>query len=939
MKAGFFFLTSILFCFAANAQNISISGRIIDAETNLAIPGGTISLKSIADTNQSFTTYSDAAGKYQFDQLRPDSFRLSISSIGYETLTRSVRVDSANVDMGNVSIPRSSKELTGVTVTASAAPATQKGDTVQFSANQFKVARDADAEALIRKMPGITVENGTVTAQGEQVRRVTIDGREFFGDDATAAMRNLPAEIIDKIQVFDRLSDQAQFTGVDDGNAQREINIVTKASMRNGQFGRIYAGYGTDSRYSTGGNMTFFNGTRRISIVGQANNINQQNFASQDLLGATSNPRQGGGQRGGGGGGNFRGGGGNNNFLVGQQNGISKTNAIGINFSDLWGKKVEVTGSYFFNNNDNTNNQLVNRELFITSDSSNFYDEQSLSNNNNYNHRFNMRIEYKIDSFNTIIFTPRVRLQKRESFANSMADLRDGARLLSQIKSNENTSSNAYNLEGELLWRHAFPKKGRTISFNVESEFDKDDRATYLESINRYFLNGGETDSLLQFTDEKSNGYQLEGNIAYTEPVGSKGQLQFNYRPSFEDNSADQRTFQYDSDANKYSIFDDALSNKLDNTYTRHNTGASYRIGDRDNSFSIGADYQYGILKGEQVFPQVTSVKRTFSNVLPNIRFQQKFSPKSNLRIFYRTRTNVPSVRQLQNVVNIRNILFPSTGNPDLNQDYTHNLITRYSYTNTAKKTSFFANIYLQNTQDYITNASFLLASDSVLSENVTLRKGARLTKPVNLDGYWNGRSFFTFSFPLAFIKSNLNLNAGASYARTPGLIENQTNISNNYNYNAGAVIASNISEYVDFTVSYSANFNRVKNSIRPELNDNYFNHSAGLQLNLLSKNGWIFQNDLNNQLFRGLSEEFNQDYWLWNMSAGKKLLKNQRGELRLSVFDLLKQNQAIRRNVTENYIEDVQNDVLQQYFMLTFTYNLRNFGTAASRAAKRNAN
>jgi hypothetical protein len=244
--------------------------------------------------------------------------------------------------------------------------------------------------------------------------------------------------------------------------------------------------------------------------------------------------------------------------------------------------------------------------------------------------------------------------------------------------------------------------------------------------------------------------------------------------------------------------------------------------------------------------------------------------------------------------------------------------------------------VYFQNTQNYITNASFLLGADSVISESVTLRKGARLTKPVNLDGYWNGRSFFTFSFPLGFIKSNLNLNAGASYARTPGLIENASNISNNYSYNAGAVIASNISEYVDFTVSYSANFNRVKNSIRPELNDNYFNHSAGLQLNLLSKNGWLFQNDLNNQLFRGLSEEFNQDYWLWNMSAGKKLLKDQRGELRLSVFDLLKQNQAIRRNVTENYIEDVQNDVLQQYFMLTFTYNLRNFGTAANRASNR---
>ncbi len=403
---GKILLSALLFFFGftAQAQNFTINGRAQDGETRSAIQGGTVILKSITDTNMLFTTYTDTAGRYQFDQLSADSFSVAISSIGYETILRNVNVDSMNVDMGVIEIPRSSKQLTGVTVTATTPPATQKGDIVQFSANQFKVARDADAEALIRKMPGITVENGTVTAQGEQVRRVTIDGREFFGDDATAAMRNLPAEIIDKIQVFDRLSDQAQFTGVDDGNAQREINIVTKASMRNGQFGRLYAGYGSDSRYSAGGNITFFNGTRRISIVGQTNNINQQNFASQDLLGATSNPRQGGagnrgsgGQRGGGG--NFRGGGGSNNFLVGQQNGISETNAIGINFSDLWGKKVEVTGSYFFNNNDNTNNQLVNRQLFITSDSSNFYDEQSLDNNNNFNHRFNMRMEYKIGFF------------------------------------------------------------------------------------------------------------------------------------------------------------------------------------------------------------------------------------------------------------------------------------------------------------------------------------------------------------------------------------------------------------------------------------------------------------------------------------------------------------------------------------------------------------
>jgi hypothetical protein len=290
----------------------------------------------------------------------------------------------------------------------------------------------------------------------------------------------------------------------------------------------------------------------------------------------------------------------------------------------------------------------------------------------------------------------------------------------------------------------------------------------------------------------------------------------------------------------------------------------------------------------------------------------------------------------LQDVVNIRNVLFPSVGNPNLLQDYNHTIVARYQFTNSAKRTSFFANLFLQNTQNYITNASYLVTQDSAISSSIKLRRGARLTKPVNLDGYWSARSFFTLGMPLNFIKSNLNLNSGVSYSRIPGLIDNVKNMSNSYNYNVGAVIASNINEFVDFTVSYSANFNVIKNSIQSELNNNYFNQVASVQLNLLSKNGWLFQNDLNNQMYRGLTSSFNQNYWLWNMAAGKKFLKDQKGELKLSVFDLLKQNQAISRTATETYIEDVQNDVLQQYFMLTFTYKLRNFGTAAANRARR---
>jgi hypothetical protein len=968
LLVGVFLLSFI----TIQAQNLSIKGVLQDREDKSLMQGATLKLSVITgtlvndsskpriadtvaappakrDTIDKYNIVTGKSGAFEFTELAPGRYLLTISSVGYETMDREVALTDSSINLGVIGVPREAKLLGAVTIKVAPPPVRQKTDTLDYAASAYKVNPDANAEDMIKKMPGITVDRGNVTAQGEQVRKVTIDGRDFFGDDATAALRNLPAEVIDRIQVFDRLSDQAQLTGVDDGNSVKAINIVTRADMRNGQFGRIFAGYGTDDHYSAGGNVTFFKNNRRISIVGQTNNINQQNFATQDLLGATSNPNRGGGNRGGGnrggggpgggGGGNFGGfGGGQGNFLVGQQPGIGKTNAIGINFSDQWSKKLTVNGSYFFNNSNNINNERSNREYFLTGDSSQFYRENSLTSNENFNHRLNMRIEYRMDSSNSLLFTPRVSFQKNNSFSSLNSDLSYPSGLTSQTTSSDKSIGNGYSFSGELLYRHAFAsKRGRSVSISLQSDLNRNNADIYFESINTYFKGGAPLiDSLQQYTDQFNRGNRISTNIVYTEPVGAKGNLQFNYNPSWTINKADQKTYHLDAADGKYSIFDDSLSNILDNTYNTQNGGVSYRVGDRDNSFSVGLNYQHAVLDGQQTFPYQADVHRSFSNLLPNLRLQKKLSAKSSIRLFYRTRTNAPGVTQLQDVVNIRNVLFPSVGNPNLLQDYNHTIVARYQFTNSAKRTSFFANLFLQNTQNYITNASYLVTQDSAISSSIKLRRGARLTKPVNLDGYWSARSFFTLGMPLNFIKSNLNLNSGVSYSRIPGLIDNVKNMSNSYNYNVGAVIASNINEFVDFTVSYSANFNVIKNSIQSELNNNYFNQVASVQLNLLSKNGWLFQNDLNNQMYRGLTSSFNQNYWLWNMAAGKKFLKDQKGELKLSVFDLLKQNQAISRTATETYIEDVQNDVLQQYFMLTFTYKLRNFGTAAANRARR---
>ncbi|MDP4283362.1 MAG: TonB-dependent receptor [Bacteroidota bacterium] len=916
-------LLNVFFAINVNAQ--SVSGLLLDANSNMPVTNATVKLTQSNSPETSFNTVSNSKGHFTFDDVPNGNFILSITFVGYENLNKEITlINGQNVNLGNIVIAKEAKTLSTVVINGAAPPVRNNGDTLDYSATQFKVNPDATSEDLIKKMPGITVDkSGTVTAQGETVKKVTVDGRDFFGDDATATLRNLPAEVIDKIQVFDKLSDQAQLTGFDDGNTTKSINIVTKKDMRTGNFGRIYAGYGTEGRYSGGGNVSFFNNARRISLVGLVNNVNQQNFSSQDLLGVTSSGnRGGGGRRGGGGGGN--------NFSVGQQNGIAKTNAFGINYSDAWGKKIDVSGSYFFNNSNTSNNQTLNQQNIITQDSSQYYDENTISDSKNYNNRANFRLNYKIDSNNTLLVTSSLNFQNNNSVnfvhGTNYQDV-NKQNLLSLTDNDINTQYNGNNLSNLILFRHAFKKRGRSISLGINTNFSDKIGNNYLTAINTYYKSTTIIDSLQQLSNQKNHNNQYSFNLEYTEPIGKKTQMQINYNPSFSNNNADQETFNYDNGSAKYSLLDTSLSNKFNNTYNTQNTGITFRHGDRNNMIAAGISYQYSELKSGQIFPQVSQIDNTYNNFLGNMFSRFKLSSRSNIRIIYRGSVNSPSVTQLQNVINNSNQFFYSTGNPDLQQQYTNNIITRYSYTNSAKSQSFFANLFFQNINSYITNATYTATKDSALSNTVILRKGSQISKPVNINGYINARSFFTFGMPLKFIKSNLNLNAGFGYAKQPGLLNNVSNISNSYNYNLGAVLASNITQYIDFTLSYAANINTVKNTIQPSLNNNYFTQSAGIGFNLLTKKGLFLNNDLSNEYYKGLSGGYNTNYWLWNVAIGQKLLKNQMGELKLSVFDLLKQNKSITRNVTDSYIQDVRNQVLQQYFMLTFTYKLKTFG------------
>jgi hypothetical protein len=945
-------LPGLLAWSAASAQSGTVSGRLLDAETGRPLPGATVTLVAQPDSAYRLTEATDSSGRFRFGGLRADSFRVRSSYSGHTTYEVRFRLGAGSLELGELLLPRASTELTGVVIQGRPPLATVKADTIQFNASQLNVNPDASAEDMMRKVPGVTVEGGQVKTNGETVQKVTIDGREFFGDDAVAALRNLPADIIDKIQVFDRLSDQAQLTGVDDGNTVRSINIVTKVNMRNTQFGRFYAGAGTDengsaARYSAGGNATILRGERRISLVANLNNINQQNFSQQDLVGATASTGRGGNK------------GGRNapamttafgntaQFTVPQQSGINETSAFGLNYSDKWSKDLTVTGSYFYNSSRNSTREETRTEYFTTGKSAfNFTTDTLQAISSNINHRVNLRVEWKLDSVNALIFTPALTFQINESERQTARYFNynsNSQTLLERFTGNHNESARSgNNVNASLLFTHRFPKRGRSFSTTVSRNSNARSGDTYvITDDTRFYENRLPYDTTTQrFTDQRNGGWQLSANFVYTEPLSKTSNLQVNYNPSLARSDADQMAWGYNPQQDKYSTFLSTYSNSTRNRTDAQNAGLTYRFGERDKTFSFGANYQRTRLRSEQQYPLPQSVDGAFNNFLPNASLRWKLSPRSSVRFNYRANVNTPSVTQLQGVVNPLNAPLYSVGNPDLNPQYTHTLSGQYTLSNPAKSRLLVGNIFAQAANNYIASGSFQPLGDSMVSGTV-VEALSQLRKPVNLDGYRNMRALLNYAFPVKMLKSNLNFTMGYSWNRLPGIVNSSPVMTNNSAYSLGTLLASNVSQYVDFTVAYTATKNDVKSTAkqtsdsRPQ-NYNYFQHVASVQLNLLSKNGWVFQTDASNQYFTGYSGNPSQNYTLWNLGIGKKFLKNRKGDLRLSVFDLLEQNQSIVRNVTETYIESQTTQVLQRYFMLTFTYNLRTFGTAATKAANR---
>ena len=833
----------------AFAQAPSLRGKFQDPTSRASVAGVQVKLTSVADTSVVHRATGREDGTFEILGLNLQSYRLEATRLGYAPLRIPVTISTMRQDAGVLALTPESIAIGGVSVTESPAPAIQKADTTEFRASAVKTHKDASAEDLVQKMPGVTLENGQVKAQGENVQQVLVNGRPFFGSDPSAAMRNLPADVVDRIQVYDRASDQSEFSGFDDGQAQKTMNFILRDQKA--QFGKAYAGYGDQDRYQAGGNATIVRGATRATVIGMSNNINQKNFSHQDLFGAMGSGGGGGGHRmmmmgggggrppGGGGGphrmgGGFGGGGFDpSSFLVNQQSGVSTTHSGGANYAGQWSKRLQVTTSLFVNDSDNDNLQTLTRQYLPPQDSLAFYDQGSVSDTRNGNQRFDARFEWTPDSLNSVIFQPRLYFQKTETAsAGDAANTTGSGSALSSARSTSFDTNDGNNLSSRLTLRHRFATRGRNVSADLNAGHTLRDGTGEQRSLTEYYDgSNADSDTLDQQSTSQTTTNSYSTRIAFTEPLSKRLQAQLIYNPSLTRSESDARALQFDPATGGYTRSDSALSNSYRSRNLVQNGGLALLFTNGTWKLLSNASYQRAELRSEQTFPGTQLIERTFDDVLPSMTLTGTFVNRRNLRLAWSTATTAPTIGQLQNVVNNSNPLSLSTGNPSLRPNYSNTLSIRVSEADPAKSRSKFLFANVTRTANPIANATVTAATDTTV-DGVFLARGTQLTKPVNLDESWNANLFGVYSRPTPFLKSILSLNAGGSFSRTPTQINASTNLGSSYSIRSGVVLSSNISPNLDFTVSYWGTYNMSRSTLTTNNSGDYFAHSAGLRLN-----------------------------------------------------------------------------------------------------------
>lgn len=896
------FLTTLCSLFAVHAYNVT--GTIADVNGEPLI-SASVRLLSASDSTAVKAVVSDTDGNFLLPNIKNGKYILEASYVGYESRYRDIKVAGSNVQTGTIDLRESAIMLKETTVVGIKTPITVKEDTIEFNADSYRTAPNSVVEDLLKRLPGVEVgSDGKITANGQQVSKILIDGKEFFADDPTVASRNVPVDMVDKLQVVNRKSDLARLTGVDDGEEETVINLTVKKGMNNGWFGNIEAGYGTDDRYKGSFNINRFWNGNQLTILGGLNNVNDLGFTD----GASGRFRQ-----------------------FGGSSGVTTSQAVGINFNVGNGEILRVGGNVLYSRSDRDTRQRSDRQ-YILSDYAAWVTSGKKARDMGNNIRADFRLQWKPDSLNTLDFRPRMSYNHSNSWSNDSSLTYDGidmTNLITRSLTNKASKGNSWEFSGVLIYNHNFKRRpGRSFSIFANYNFSNVRENTINYSLNRFFQLGDSLDIYDQFSDNHTWSNNISTRISWTEPIGNvkKGNfITIAYRFQYRWNNADKLTYDNPEVSDYWAPFsadhsfwelNDTLSNRFRNNYMNQDIRIGFKHIQKVSSIDVGISLVPQMSKSTDLIISERNIpERWVWNFAPYLRYRWKPSREHALNLDYMGRSSQPSIAQLQPVADMSDPLNIVQGNPNLNPSFTHQIRLR------------FHNFNAQAQRSIMTMFDGRVEQNSIVSKTIfDPETGGRFTTYENVNGVWSIRGMNMISFPFKNKSWTFNNFLMLYYSSAVGYNNGDRNRSGSLNANESFGIAFR-PDNLEFELRPRYGIQTVHNSVQTAANRTVHSYGGSFNATYITPIGIVLNTNLNFTATRGYASGYDENKWMWNAEISYQFLRGQAATVSVKAYDLLRQNSNISRSVTANYIEDIATNSLGRYFMVSFAYKFNTFG------------
>ena len=911
MKKLLFFFT-LLVCNSIIAQSypFNITGKILDKKGNNPIEAATIHLEKISDSTVVNYTISDDKGSFSLEgKSFSKKLTLFISYIGMENFKKSIELDKNSTFNLETILLNEESNLLNEIVVKSRAPITIKKDTLEFNVKSFKTKKDANVEDLLKKLPGVEIdEEGKITVNGKDVNKILVNGKPFFGNDPSITTKNLTKDIIEKVQITDTKSKSEAFTGEKGDANNKTINLTIKKENNKGWFGRVSGGAGTDKRYEAAAMVNRFDNDQRFSVLASTNNINSPGFSFGEI------------QKMFGGGNNVWFGGGGfsvNGRRFGGGSGIIKSQTAGATYADQYGKSVDVNTNYFYSGSSSNNDAKNNREYALP-DRKYFTKSTTTSNDENFNHSFDTSFDIEIDSTFLINIKPSLVINKREGGSERQEEsLDENKTLTNSYTSNTYANSDATNFRNTIDITKKLGKKGSFIKASITNQIDKEDTEEVNISSLEVFGNTPSTENRDQKSTITNNLTGLNTRFTYRFPLIAKKlflDTKYGYQKNERENKED--TYDLNTTSLEYTDFNTDLSSDFIYNDITKTPALELVYKTKKWRFNFETGFVNRTLENNDKLRPQLSLKKEFNNLALDAGFRYRFDSKASIYLDYSLNNDAPSINQIQpfdNVTNPSNII---TGNPELKPTQRHRAYINFNKYNWQARTGFwlYASGSVSNNQ---------IVSNTTINDNLV-----RNTTFENVDGgydFWGGGNYnkkvkldsvtslkFRIGSNISVFKNFTILNAIKEGAKTTAVTPN-----------IGLTLDWN--KLVSVDARYDISFSKNRYDINTNQNQDFTRHTVRIRTktNFPKKLEW--RNDIR-YTFNPDIVDFNKSAWFWNATLAYSVLKDQ-GTISLKAYDLLNQNTNAQRRATSNYIEDSQSTVLQQYFMVGFSWKFNSLG------------